>query len=57
MIQRISAYNKIINAVSYLNPDVVSEAAAKDTELQTYIANKIALPYLFCVPIIFKVSY
>lgn len=56
LVQRISAYDSIINSVSYVNPDIISEAAQKDEQLQTYISQGTPLPYLFCVPIIFKVS-
>ena len=55
LLQRISAYDTIINAVSYINPDLISEAAQMDLELQSYKASGQPLPYLFCVPIIFKV--
>ena len=54
-MQRITAYNSFINAVSIVNPDALTEAATLDTSLQAYIANGTALPYLFCVPIIAKV--
>ncbi len=55
-MQRISAYDDIINAVSFINPNLVTEAAAMDEMLQGYKAAGTPLPYLFCVPIIFKVS-
>ena len=54
-LQRITAYNSYINAVSIVNPDALTEAATMDTSLQAYIANGTALPSLFCVPIIAKV--
>ena len=54
-LQRITAYNSYINAVSIVNPDALTEAATMDTSLQAYIANGTALPYLFCVPMIAKV--
>lgn len=53
-MQRISAYDRITNAVRQIVPDVMNTAAAMDTELQVYMANRTTLPYLFCVPILIK---
>ena len=53
-MQRISAYDRITNAVRQIVPDVMNTAAAMDAELQMYMANGTALPYLFCVPILIK---
>ena len=55
-LQRISAYDDIINSVSFINPDLITESAAMDQMLQEYKAAGTPLPYLFCVPILFKVS-
>ena len=53
-VQRISAYDRITNAVREIVPDVMNTAAAMDAELEVYVANGTALPYLFCVPILVK---
>ena len=56
-MQRISAYDRITNAVRQIVPDVMNTAAAMDAELEMYIANGTILPYLFCVPILVKDNY
>lgn len=56
-VQRISAYDDIINSVSFINPNLVTESAAMDQMLQEYKAAGTPLPYLFCVPMIFKDNY
>ena len=56
VLQRITAYNPQLNAISFINPNLVNDATQKDTALKAYIANGTALPSLFCVPIIAKVS-
>ena len=55
-IQRITAYGSLINAISFINPNVEAEAAMMDQQLKAYMANGSSLPYLFCVPMILKVS-
>lgn len=53
-MQRISAYDRLTNAVRQIVPDVMNTAAAMDVELEMYMANGTTLPLLFCVPILVK---
>ena len=56
-LQRISAYDRLTNAVRVVIPDVMNTAAAMDAELEAYVANGTDLPLLFCVPILVKDNY
>ena len=56
-MQRVSAYDKLTNAVRVVVPDVMNTAAAMDETLAMYRANGTALPLLFCVPIIPKDNF
>lgn len=56
-LQRISAYDRLTNAVRVVIPDVMSTAAAMDAQLEAYVANTTDLPLLFCVPILLKDNY
>ena len=55
--QRISAYDRLTNAVRLVIPDVMNTAAAMDAQLEAYVANGTDLPLLFCVPILVKDNY
>lgn len=55
--QRISAYDRLTNAVRLVIPDVMNTAAAMDAQLEAYVANGTDLPLLFCVPILLKDNY
>ena len=55
--QRISAYDRLTNAVRVVIPDVMNTAAAMDAQLEAYVANGTDLPLLFCVPILLKDNY
>ena len=56
-LQRISAYDRLTNAVRAIVPDVMNTAAAMDVELAAYNANGTTLPLLFCVPILIKDNF
>jgi len=56
-LQRISAYDRLTNAVREIVPDVMNTAASKDAMLAAYNANGTALPLLFCVPILLKDNF
>jgi len=56
-VQRISAYDRLTNAVREVVPDVMNTAASMDVVLATYNANGTALPLLFCVPILIKDNF
>ena len=56
-LQRISAYDRLTNAVRVVIPDVMSTAAAMDTQLEAFVANGTDLPLLFCVPLLIKDNY
>lgn len=56
-LQRISAYDRLTNAVRLVVPDVMNTAASMDAQLEMYMANGTALPYLFCVPILIKDNF
>ncbi|KAL3141374.1 hypothetical protein ABBQ32_004954 [Trebouxia sp. C0010 RCD-2024] len=56
-IQRISAYDRLTNAVRLVIPDVMSTAATMDTQLAAILANGTDLPLLFCVPILIKDNF
>ncbi|KAL0042039.1 hypothetical protein WJX77_001435 [Trebouxia sp. C0004] len=56
-IQRISAYDRLTNAVREVVPDVMNTAASMDVMLAAYNANGTALPLLFCVPILIKDNF
>ncbi|DBA94745.1 TPA: hypothetical protein ACH3X1_002294 [Trebouxia sp. C0004] len=54
---RISAYDRLTNAVREIVPDVMNTAASMDAMLAAYNANGTALPLLFCVPILIKDNF
>ena len=56
-LQRISAYDRLTNAVREIVPDVMNTAASMDVMLAAYNANGTALPMLFCVPILIKDNF
>ena len=56
-MQRISAYDRLTNAVREVVPDVMNTAASMDVKLAAYNANGTALPLLFCVPILIKDNF
>ena len=56
-VQRISAYDRLTNAVREVVPDVMNTAASMDVMLAAYNANGTALPLLFCVPILIKDNF
>ncbi|DBA85173.1 TPA: hypothetical protein ACH3X2_005886 [Trebouxia sp. C0005] len=56
-IQRISAYDRLTNAVREIVTDVMNTAASMDVMLAAYNANGTALPLLFCVPILIKDNF
>lgn len=56
-LQRISAYDRLTNAVRLVIPDVMSTAATMDTQLAAILANGTDLPLLFCVPILIKDNF
>ena len=57
LVQRISAYDRLTNAVREIVPDVMNTAASMDVMLAAYNANGTALPLLFCVPILTKDNF
>ena len=57
VLQRISAYDRLTNAVREVVPDVMNTAAARDVQLAAHMANGSDLPLLFCVPILIKDNY
>ena len=56
-MQRISAYDRLTNAVREVVPDVMNTAASMDVTLAAYNANGTTLPLLFCVPILTKDNF
>ena len=56
-VQRISAYDRLTNAVREIVPDVMNTAASMDVMLAAYNANGTTLPMLFCVPILTKDNF
>ena len=56
-LQRISAYDRLTNAVREIVPDVMNTAASMDAMLAAYNANGTTLPLLFCVPILLKDNF
>ena len=56
-LQRISAYDRLTNAVREVVPDVMNTAATMDVMLAAFNANGTALPLLFCVPILIKDNF
>ncbi|KAA6414342.1 MAG: hypothetical protein FRX49_13713, partial [Trebouxia sp. A1-2] len=54
---RISAYDRLTNAVREIVTDVMNTAASMDVMLAAYNANGTALPLLFCVPILIKDNF
>lgn len=56
-LQRISAYDRLTNAVREIVPDIMNTAANMDVQLATMLANGTALPLLFCVPILVKDNF